>query len=567
MKIFRRPQGRIALAVYQCLLLGIALAFFLLAAVDGPMKHIARPGWDTFFRFASLILFVCAAYGVIRLGKIRENQQVDLIPGTPLATNFTDAGRRMSESLVVTPETGGYEVDDLELLGDMLMRPDLYMQRAVVDAEIHHQKLMVTTSLDIYIPHRYRIDDKLVLIPMAWARKGELFQDLEVKDKAGHAISILSRWETKALISLIVQQLFRLAYCDGQPPATGEQKARCAAVRDCVWMDDAEPQDGMQSTLRAARVEAMQANTFNETVHRNLLRLCLLFGEYYVLLTRVKVNPHAIVRYGKTTPLYAELGSIKENPVKYYIRLLLGARPHRIVAPIDLPFMVSSYHFRLTGEPGLYVKSHYLLDMDRNRQILNRDFEKRPNPKPSVRLEEPSGLPYAHLYVRNFSFVHDRRMATVITFNEVPPGTLGMASVVSAVTSALLVGFTIVREHHQELAKINSFPPFLLAFLALLASWLGFSSDREVLLRASLLGRLGLIATTVLSLASALLYTAGQWLNKPVFTVSLIGGNWVPRVNAWWFALSSISLALTATLCVAFGRAARSYARATGRRG
>jgi hypothetical protein len=504
-------------------------------------------------------------YAFLYFGKLRENHQIDLSPGPPLPTRFPDVSRNLSESLVVTRETGGYEVDDLELLGDMLMRPDIYMQRAIVDAEIQHQKLRVTVSLDIYVPHRCRINDKSVLVPMAWARKGALFQDLEVTDRSGHAISILSRWETKALISLIVQQLFRLAYCDGQPPATADQAARCDAVRDCAWMDDSDSHGGVQSALTAAKVEAIQAGTYDVVIHQNLIRLCVLFNEYYVLLTQVKANSHAIVRYAKTTPLYTEMGGIKDNLTKYYTRLILGARPHRIVAPIDLPFMVNSYHFRLTGETGLYVKSHYLMDMDRNEVISNRHFDSRPDPKPSVRLEQPSGLPYAHLYVRNFSFVNDRSMATVVTFNEVPPGTLGMASAVSAVTSALLVGFTVVREYHHELADIKSFPPFLLAFLALLASWLGFSSDREVLLRSSLLGRLGLIATTVLSLASALLYTTGDWLNKPVIVISLLGGAWAPRVNAWWFALTSISVILTAILCFAFGRATRSYAQATGR--
>ncbi|MEU6303364.1 hypothetical protein [Streptomyces chartreusis] len=566
MKIFRKPQTKVTLTIARSLLVVFALTSLLLAAVDGPMKQMARPGWDTFFRFASFVLFVCAMYGVMRLGKVREDRQVDLSPGSPLVTRFPDTSRNLSESLVVTQETGGYGIDDLELLGDMLMRPDLYMQRAVLDAEIQHQKLKVAASLDIYVPHRYRTNDKSVLVPMAWARKGALFQDLEVRDRSGHAISVLSRWETKALISLIVQQLFRLAYCGGRPPTTAEQKARCDAARDCVWMDDADSHGEVHSTLGAAKVEAIQAGTLDNIMHQNLIRLCSLFDAYYVLLTQVKANSHAIVRYGKTTPLYTELGGIQENPVKYYTRLILGARPHRIVAPIDLPFMVNSYHFRLTGEPGLYVKSHYLMDMDRNEVIANRHFESRPNPKPSVRLEQPSGLPYAHLYVRNFSFVNDRSLATVITFNEVPPGTLGMASAVSAVTSALLAGFTIVREYHQELTEIKSFPPFLLAFLALLASWLGFSSDREVLLRSSLLGRLGLIATTVLSLASALLYTTGEWLNKPVFVISLAGGAWAPKVNAWWFTLTSISLILTVILCFAFGRATRSYARATRKR-
>src|SRR2546430_2227280 len=115
--------------------------------------------------------------------------------------------------------------------------------------------------------------------------------------------------------------------------------------------------------------------------------------------------------------------------------------------------------------------------------------------------------------MKNFSCLKPFGMATVVRFDEVPPGVLGSATIVSLLTTSLVVFFAAIGTNRNYSSGL---PAFLLALPAFAASWLGISSDSYRILRTSLMARLGLIGVGLVSIASSLLFLGQSLGLKPL---------------------------------------------------
>jgi multisubunit Na+/H+ antiporter MnhB subunit len=219
---------------------------------------------------------------------------------------------------------------------------------------------------------------------------------------------------------------------------------------------------------------------------------------------------------------------------------------------------------RINGSADQYVIEHSLLYRKEEGayRAVDEEFSSG-DMKPDVRVEEPSGVPYSHLYVRGLTKEPPtKRLLTVVKFAEVPPGVLGMATLASLLLTLFIVGFTIFSPNHPGLKDpIVALPGFLVTLLAVLISWMGFNSDRESVLRASMSARSGLVAVIVILLASVLLY-ANKWIYRPTRSLEFFGGSWEwSDLNVWWIGLSCVSILVSLTLLVVFAVRTLRYMR------
>ncbi|MFB7605503.1 hypothetical protein [Streptomyces gardneri] len=524
-------------------LLTFAAVAFILVSFDGMFGNSGETAlrWLTALAIPTLLAALIWAISRTNSMQIRRDPPGEEVE--PLEGEITEARERLDPS---------NQLDRLILFWDVLTTPDSFIERVIEDASIDQQNIQLDSLLHINIPEDNAVDGR-VWIPLWWVRKGALLHNLSVENGQRHMVPLIPQMEAKAAISLMTEPMFSLAYLAGNRPTTDLAHQSLREVNRCVWATGIIDASEALRLLDQMAVQARLANTLDSGMHASFKRLCELFSNHYVLVAEVKTGSRIVLRCRRTTStLRQEPPGTGENSFLAYLRLMLGARPQRVVIPIDLPFSTNSYHFRMTAESGQFISDHTIFDLDNpQRSLTPRTVAPGVHPQPYVRFQSLSGLPHTHLYMRGMGKVANLRLATAVSFTEVPPGVLGFTTLASSFISTMLVGFTLLQSHYDIATDLPpAFPGFLLAFLAFAVSWLGFSSDRDTLLRSSLTARLGLVAVVVLSLSSALLFTTLKWLKGPLWHFSLYGGLWKIDVNSWWFVLSCISLTILIYLLI-----------------
>jgi hypothetical protein len=155
-------------------------------------------------------------------------------------------------------------------------------------------------------------------------------------------------------------------------------------------------------------------------------------------------------------------------------------------------------------------------------------------------------------------------MSTRVEFDEIPPGALGGACVVSAACAVLIWFFALTQPGLRgTLATPSDLPALLLAVPAFAATWIGQSVDR--ILRSSASAYIGLAISAVLSVASALLYVANS-SQRSFYTIKNIvvfhGLVGLKNVDVSWFILALVASVVTAYLAEMLRDKVRSYMRA-----
>ncbi|WP_328967621.1 hypothetical protein [Streptomyces sp. NBC_00239] len=519
-------------------------------------------------RTACPVIIVGTTWLLIRSLKARHSLvRIDRSPGEPIHPEISIAARDATR-VALKSEYGTQEgLPILGFLRDLLTGSDTYIERVFEDVEIQHLTLTINTSVHIATP--YGASETRFLFPTIWVEKGALVSNFTIRDRDKKPLPVLPQIKTKAILSVLVDQLLRLAYFQGRP-ASGSITAQAAQrlVSECAWRTGMLRERQVERILDRLASRTHLTPGMPETIlHETLKRLCTLLAGHYVLITEAKSqNGHTIVECSRTVPLLRELGP--PTTKGHLRRVLLGARPDKVSLPLEWPFRASSYHFRLEGEAGEYVTATYLMTIGANERILRNEIPAGAADYPQIRTEEPSGLPYAHLYLRRFSLFTDQRarIGTTIEFMEVPPGVLGATVLLSGAIAFLVGAFTWFYPHYISPSSLPTFPAFLLAFLAVVPSWLGFTSDRDSILRAPLISRLGLFTVSVLSVASALLYALSPHLDWPPWNLSFFGQG-LHEFNGWWFTLTCVSIFNFSFLLAIFITRVRSYTKDLNRNG
>ncbi|WP_200211288.1 hypothetical protein [Micromonospora coerulea] len=558
----------------RAILLVGATALVLLAIFDGPVGSSAV---RIILGILGLV-FIIGYWNAGRISRLSDDFGADgevagLVPPDVLVAEQERVARK-------------YSPHQLDFLEEFLVKPETFVARAIEHVEVKDPSLTVTVELVLNIsdlnasdgPHKR-------LIPLARIRKGVMLDTLEIHDGAGNALSPLPYLETRALLMLMIRQLFVRTFT-----FVGQKMVR----RDREWVEqvrrardialelvsaDLSRNAAVTTDIKKEIEEAVkfwrkpeEGKTVNEDLLKRLQGVCQFFETHYLLIVEAAVETQCVLRYSRDLPLFMRTSSVQDG-----LRALLGLRPSRFTVPLSWPFMAGSYHFRISGEASLHISDHALVRLDTKEPVTpatirsglgERDGAKyrlRPDAKramlPHMQIRENSALPHGHAYLRNFCFLKPFGAATVVAFEEVPPGVLGGAAIVSTLNTALVLFFTGIGTAREFSSGL---PAFLLALPAFAASWLGYSSDSYRILRTSLTARLGLIGVGVVSVASALLFLGQSLQLQPLMERSLQlslfkGSLRFHNVSPWWTCLAVFSLCLTFWLAQALVQKSMGY--------
>jgi hypothetical protein len=155
-------------------------------------------------------------------------------------------------------------------------------------------------------------------------------------------------------------------------------------------------------------------------------------------------------------------------------------------------------------------------------------------------------------------------MSTRVEFDEIPPGALGGACVVAAASAILIWFFALIQPGLRgALDTPSDLPALLLTVPAFAATWVGQAVDR--ILRSSSSAYVGLAASAILSLGSALLYVANS-SRRSFYTIRHLevfhGLIRLQGVDVSWFVLALFASVVAAYLAETLRDKVRSYMRA-----
>ncbi len=116
------------------------------------------------------------------------------------------------------------------------------------------------------------------------------------------------------------------------------------------------------------------------------------------------------------------------------------------------------------------------------------------------------GQSYLHLYMHGYGSSRQplRNLEVLARFKEIPPGTRGAAAVAALVETIIIwaTGFLISRNRDVS----TDLPLFFLGLPAVMASWVGMTSDTGSIVGTSLIARLSLLLSGLISLVAVVVY-------------------------------------------------------------
>ncbi|MGB3437179.1 MAG: hypothetical protein WBA97_00385 [Actinophytocola sp.] len=534
----------------------VILALVAVAVTERPLSLWGSPVWESITRLGLLGIAVLLAWLVRRdLRRSWRAAETPLAPATPIP----------DVRQVPFPE------QQKDILAAIALVVDRYDRRAIAlfvrMLTNNHYRLRITeraellgTSLRMHVANDYvmsaadrdRLEERLgkapkspcasIPVPLLNESKGELSDNLDVTDGGGESISLLSRKEAQGLVALALETLFYLTF-DRAEPGTPEDIAQTAAL----WT--------LQRIVsRTGRLEPVDEETAQVYTHEKLhadfhgavkalrapeaerLRDIENFCWYFAINNMVVADAPApkgnrfVVKYSKTIPL--------ESPShrRDRLRARLGLVPYRFHVPLNLAFAAESYHFRMDIGESQYVSDHYITRPD--GEPVNREELVEITNGGHVRVQHGTALPYAHLYTRGLNDAPVHNLLTAVRFTETPPGALGAAMVVAAVSAIVIAILTFIPPTGDGPNADTS--ALLLAVPLFATTLVGHSIERVQ--RSSLTTYVGLIITGATAFVGAAIF--GLIPGKTSITdVNLSGLFVVPSVNLVGLALSVIGAA------------------------
>jgi hypothetical protein len=394
-------------------------------------------------------------------------------------------------------------------------------------------------------------------VPVLLPRKNESTDNLVIRDSQDQAISTLCYEETVNLISLALR--FLILSCTGRPGGTRRTRPNADQIEkrtqaellllnliySVATRSPAELEPQIQKAFGLLEINESALDDAQLSRVSSLREFVVALSNAYPIIAVIPYD-HSTRRlsisYRRTM-----IPALPRKDRRTQLRLALGLRPFKVKVNTALAQVSKSYHLHILG-PG----SQYLMEQTLRCAICGRALTRagvtppRNEPdhvhhnyslideRPYYEIRGKRGQSYAHLYMRGFDQARGESLVLSASFGETPPGTLASAAITGAM-SCLLIGAV----GHAQMSGIDDgsdIPPLLLAMPTVAASWFGFASDTEAVLRSSLVGRCSLLLGGITSLlAAALFLVTGRPQDgpQPATTPSLLG----MHIPSWWLAL------------------------------
>ncbi|WP_089213224.1 hypothetical protein [Streptosporangium subroseum] len=497
----------------------------------------------------------------------------DLGRAFELQAEAVDSGKMTSLpmfiSLVLQPEKSRMRtVETVSLEGRVIVQ-DVKIEISLSDALVEPSWMEGFTGLSVPAEDDSAGNEGAseTYVPILNCSKKEMIDNFQVRDREGRSVDILCYEETLQLISSSLHFLVHAAL--RQTPRRGAANPDGIDAAEAIFLmltcgNKPIPHKTIEKMIAIALFR-IGINAQSDIEPRNVtwlkefVRTLARSTPVVAVISDMPDSRRLQISYSRTT-----IPPNKSKHLRHWIRLMLGLRPVTLQMAPDMAFTSKSYHLQVRAPESQYLMEQTLRCTECEKKLSGSEVETdgrgdcahiqsltekdrlrtSGDRDPYFQLLLKRGQNYAHLYTRDFSGLQWKKIKVSVSFGEVPPGTLASA-VITAVTSFLLIVAVAIAEV-RGIERDSDIPAVLLVLPAIAASWFGFSSDTEAILRSSLAARCSLILGGFVSIAASIVFVVSgstaqkggaegtaQAIDQVSGTASLMG----IEVRWWWLVL------------------------------
>lgn len=416
-----------------------------------------------------------------------------------------------------------------------------------------------------------------LLIPAVLVQKGVLLDNFAVNDASGCGIATLSYNQTRGLLGHAIRAIVKSFPEKANGLSSDEcEKLREKAIADltvAVCHSGPRKKQGRKAHEKIGELLGSAEQLPVEDKWKQRIRaLCEILVDHYIIVaeTAVGTGNYVTISYSQDIPIGKSTIQHKWRG-RFGLRCLTVDIPHHVYA-----LRTEAYHLQMNAGPMEYIFDHHL------EWLTSGDAVKPGELKwgkfiPYVRLHYSSANPAAHLYIRRQSSSEEAMKAlheaatrrdqlkSVIEFREIPPGALGAATIVSLITTVIISFFALTQigqeptPAHPATSLGSDIPALLIALPAVASLIIGSWLDLSRLRRASLTTYLGLGASLVLSLTSALYFLWDSYKILPGRRILGLPDSITVRTDIGWLVLSGLAITCSLFLCRDLIRTSKYY--------
>ncbi|GAA3062697.1 hypothetical protein LV79_004082 [Actinokineospora globicatena] len=398
-----------------------------------------------------------------------------------------------------------------------ILDPGALQQRVVDEYTPDRRCLTQSVSVELQLPAEM-VDgaERRYLVPAFLQDKGVMLDDLRITLAEGTPLYSHSYREQLVIVACVLRKLLIAAYRRDECAKTHLPKAARDAEEKALHVI------AMRRRARGTPIDVSAVDDLlalsapNQDALKNAHQFAALMGQRYAVVISLPFDKTGRVQYRYSRiviPNFRMTGPNRRRgwSVLGLLRLALGARPVSITVDISNATSCQSYHLHLHGPEGLYLARQVPSIPPRLRTAT---AEAAPTPA-YLRFRSRHGQSHAHFYARYMPPLQHGDQSPRIRFDylEVPPGSVFRAFVTALACSVIVFVVAHISSFAQN--PDSDAPAYLLAFPALAATWLGFSSPTQRIFEGTLSARLCLLITVVVSIAASVSYMLHQAKNDP----------------------------------------------------
>ncbi|MEO6766466.1 MAG: hypothetical protein ABIO03_23430 [Umezawaea sp.] len=438
--------------------------------------------------------------------------------------------------------------DQVRYFALSVLAPQMIRRRVTDEYAPSKRTLTKTVTIELDLDHQYVSDptneggDRYIALTLP--QKGALYDQLRIADASGKLLPSLSHREYRVLAARTLRTLLQAALPDGtltESALTAEKLALTEVIRfaRAERGEDESKKDfhklrKLQKRRRNAAFEAIKQLADEDNQYLELaVEFVAKLTYNYAIVAVVPRNgsTRSIVAYSRVIIPDLRLARLMSSEgLRDRLRTALGIRPHSLTVSARNAVSCRSYHLIVTASPDLYLGDFW------TSAALHVATE--PRLEPYWRVRGRRGQNYFHMYARSLA-ANDREPLEInVQFYEVPPGSVGRAFTAALATClvVLLVGF--LSSFASAAAVDSQVASFLLAVPGIAAAWMGFETRPDQIFEGTVVSRLSLMSTFVLSFgASVMLMLNKSELVVPTSWAILIFG----RTDPWWTLLGFLA--------------------------
>jgi hypothetical protein len=432
----------------------------------------------------------------------------------------------------------------------LITSPTRHRSRVIESIGLEERAARQQVSIEFSLPAIPDAKENSRYVPLFSPSKGQLVDNLKITDAGGKPLTNLSFSESTQLVAaglrLLMLEAARPARTRAAQTGGGGRslniKARALELillEQLTRRGGTSPAEAEKHTNDAlAKYKSAVTDEGAEELRRYVEALSVTYPIIAVVPEESVGDGRVMLRYERTL-----IPAALNKSGLGWLRVILGLRPNRLIAPADLAVTAGSFHMYLTGPPSMYVLEQEFRCMHcRSRVSRHWKYQTPTADNPCshdsskgadvaqftedvhYRVSPRRGQNFVHIYARGFgsSKLQFRDVELFAEFKETPPGSRASAVVTSIVSTFLIAIMGRLASHGSP--SVGALPGLVLALPAAAATWFGFSTDSKSLVGSSMLSRVSQIVTAVMSaLAIAVYFTSHHghiWLGLGIVGVT-----------------------------------------------